>query len=274
MASTSPHLASLHLYPVKGCHRVDVSDAVVEPWGLAGDRRWFPVDEEGVAITQRELPVLTQIQPTLLDGGIRLSAPGRPDLTVPAVAGNYVEVQLWRTRFKVSPGGTDADAWISAVTGRPLRLVWMDDPTRRPVDPEYARPDDTVSAADGYPLLLTNTASLAHLNDWIAESGSVEGPLPMTRFRPNVVVHGAPAFAEDGWLGKWIRIGEVTFRMPKPCGRCVLTTNDQETGERGREPLHTLGRHRNIGQKLLFGLNLIPDNTGTLRVGDPIEILD
>jgi uncharacterized protein YcbX len=96
----------------------------------------------------------------------------------------------------------------------------------------------------------------------------------MTRFRPNAVVAGAPAWAEDGWTGRRLRIGEVEFRMPKPCDRCVLTTNDQETGERGREPLRTLGRMRNINQELLFGMNLIPDNTGTLRVGDPVELID
>lgn len=265
-------LASLHLYPVKGGHRVDVSEAVVEPWGLAGDRRWFPVEPDGTMVSQRELPVLTQIQPTLTPGGIRLTAPGHPDLLVPAASGDYVEVQVWASRFKASPGGPAADAWLSAVVGRPLRLMWMDDPSRRPVDPQYANPGDTVSAADGYPLLLTNTASLAQLNDWIVEGGGE--PLPMNRFRPNVVVDGAPAWAEDGWVGRRIRIGDVVFRMPKPCARCVLTTNDQETGERGREPLRTLARYRNFDQKLLFGMNLIPDGTGTLLTGDPVELLD
>lgn len=267
-------LTSLHIYPVKGCHRIDLDAAEVEPWGLLGDRRWFPVDGDGVLVSQREVPALTQVQPTLVDAGVRLAAPGRPDLTVPAVAGDYLEVQVWRTRFKASPAGPAADAWLSDLAGQPLRLMWMDDPTRRPINPAYARPGESVSAADGYPLLLTNTASLAVLNDWIAEGGSAEGPVPMTRFRPNVVVDGAPAWAEDGWVGRRIRIGEVVFRMPKPCARCVMTTNDQETGEKGREPLRTLGRTRNVDQELLFGLNLIPDNTGTLRVGDPVEILD
>ncbi len=267
-------LSSLHLYPVKGCHRVDVTEADVLPWGLAGDRRWFPVDVDGVMVSQRELPVLTQVQPTLLAGAIRLTAPDRPDLVVAEVAGDYAEVQLWKTRFKVSRAGPAADEWLSALTGQPLRLVWMDDPTRRPVNPDYGLPGDVVSAADGYPLLLTNPASLAQLNDWIVERDPAQQPVPMTRFRPNVVVEGAPAWAEDGWAGRRIRIGEVVFRMPKPCDRCVMTTNDQETGERGPEPLRTLGRTRNIDQKLLFGMNLIPDNTGTLHVGDPAEILD
>jgi len=109
---------------------------------------------------------------------------------------------------------------------------------------------------------------------WIAESGSDEGPLPMTRFRPNVVVSGAPAFAEDDWIGRRLRIGTVPLRAPKPSDRCVVTTTDQETGERGREPLRTLARHRRFGQALLFGLNLIPDGTGEIRAGDEVALLD
>jgi uncharacterized protein YcbX len=264
-------LSSLHLYPVKGCHRIDVTSAQVQPWGLAGDRRWVPVDAEGTMISQREVRSLTQIQPALLDDGVRLSAPGLPDLTVPAVAGDYVEIKVWESRFKASPAGPEADEWLSQATGQPLRLMWVDDPTRRPVNPEFARPGDVVNAADGYPLLLANAASLAAVNDWIVEDGG--DPVPMTRFRPNVVIEGAPAWAEDDWVGRRIRIGDVEFRMPKQCGRCVMTTNDQETGEKGREPLRTLGRHRTIDQQLLFGMNLIPDNLGTLRVGDAVELI-
>jgi uncharacterized protein len=265
-------LSSVHLYPVKGCHRVDVTSAQVQPWGLAADRRWITVDPDGNFLTQREVRSLTQIQPALLDDGVRLSAPGLPDLTVPAVAGDYVEINLWRSQFKVSPAGEQADAWLSQAAGQPLRLMWIDDPTRRPVDPEYAHPGDVVNGADGYPLLLANAASLAALNDWIIEDGGE--PVPMTRFRPNVVIEGAPAWAEDDWVGRRIRIGDVEFRMPKPCGRCVMTTNDQETGERGREPLRTLGRYRNIDQQLLFGMNLIPDTLGALTVGDQVELID
>jgi uncharacterized protein YcbX len=264
-------VSSLHIYPVKGCHRLDVQTAQVQPWGLLGDRRWVPVDADGHMVSQREIPRLTQVQPTLLDGGVRLSTPGQPDLDLPALAGGYEEIQVWQSRFKASPAGPAADEWLTRAAGHPLRLMWMDDPNRRPVDPAYASPGDVVSAADGYPLLLVSTASLAALNDWIIEDGGE--PVPVTRFRPNVVIDGAPAWAEDGWTGRRIRIGAVTFRMPKPCARCVMTTNDQETGERGREPLRTLGRYRNVDQQLLFGMNLIPDDTGTLRAGDPVTVI-
>jgi uncharacterized protein len=267
-------LSSIHTYPIKGCHRIDHESAVVQPWGLAGDRRWLIADGEGRMLTQREEPGMTQLFPSIVDGSLLLRAEGRPDLTVPAPAADELtEVTVWRTTVGLSPAGEDADAWLSAALDRKVRLYHLDDPTRRPVDPEYAVDTDRVSLADGYPLLLTNSASLAAVNDWVAEESPHEWPLPMTRFRPSVVVEGAPAWAEDGWLGGRLRIGGVTFRAPKPCDRCVVTTTDQESGARGREPLRTLGRHRNIGRKLLFGLNLIPDGTGEIRVGDEVEVV-
>jgi uncharacterized protein YcbX len=160
---------------------------------------------------------------------------------------------------------------LSAYLDRPVELVWLDDPTRRRVNPDYGRPGDVVSFADGYPLLLANTASLAMLNDWLAEAGSSEGPLPMTRFRPNLVIEGAAAWAEDDWIGGRLRVGSLEFRVPKPCDRCVVTTTDQETGLRGKEPLRTLGRHRNFDQGLMFAVNLIPDSVGTIAVGDSVS---
>jgi MOSC domain-containing protein len=267
-------LASIHTYPVKGCHRIDQDAAAVQPWGLAGDRRFMPVDGRLTMVSQREVPRLTQVQPVVVDGGIILTAPGMTELKVPAVAADPATVTLWGTALRASLAGAAADEWLSAAAGHPLRLVYLDDPTQRAVNPRYGRQGDRVSLADGYPVLLTSTASLAALNDWIADSGSAEAPLPMTRFRPNVVISGAAAWAEDGWVGRRLRIGPVEFLAPKPSDRCVLTTNDQETGERGREPLRTLARHRTVDQKLLFGLNLIPDGTGEIAVGDPVELLD
>jgi uncharacterized protein YcbX len=267
-------LSSIHTYPVKGCHRIDHQSAAVQPWGLAGDRRWLIADDEGRMLTQREEPGMTRVLPSIVDGSLLLRAEGRPDLTVPALAADELtEVVVGRTTVGLSPAGEDADAWLSAALDRKVRLYHLDDPTRRPVNPDYAVSTDRVSLADGYPLLLTNSASLASVNDWVAEESPQEWPLPMTRFRPSVVVEGAPAWAEDGWLGGRLRIGGVTFRAPKPCDRCVVTTTDQESGARGREPLRTLGKHRNIDRKLLFGLNLIPDGTGEVRVGDEVEVV-
>jgi uncharacterized protein YcbX len=166
--------------------------------------------------------------------------------------------------------GPEGDAWFSAYLGRPVRLVYLDDPTRRPVDPEYGWDGDVVSFADGFPLLLTSTGSLDELGRWLTEDG--EQAVPMTRFRPSVVVTGAPPWSEDRW--RRIRIGAVSFRVVKPCGRCVVTTTHQVTGERGSQPLKMLGRRRRFGQQLVFGQNMIPDSPGVIRVGDPVEALE
>ena len=177
---------------------------------------------------------------------------------------------VWGSTVLAAAAGPEGDAWFSAYLGRRVRLVYLDDPTRRPVDPEYGRDGDVVSFADGYPLLLTSTGSLDELGRWLTEDGGQ--PVPMTRFRPSVVVTGAPPWAEDRW--RRIRIGAVEFRIVKPCGRCVVTTTDQITGERGPQPLKMLGRRRRFGQQLVFGQNMIPDGPGTIRAGDPVEILE
>ncbi|PWR08178.1 MOSC domain-containing protein [Micromonospora sicca] len=269
-------LAAVHTYPVKGCHRLDHDGARVEPWGLAGDRRWLVVDEHGVGVTQREAAELVTLRAAPRAGGLVLGAPGRPDLDVPEPAtAEPVLVRVFRSRRPVAalPAGPAADDWLGGLLGRPARLVWLRDPTRH-LDPGERDHDtgDQVSFADEYPLLLTGTASLDALNGWLAEAG--EPPVPMARFRPNLVVEGAPAWAEDGWAGRRLRIGSAVFRAAGPCDRCLVITTDQETGVRGKEPLRTLARHRNIGQKLLFGLHLVPDGPGEVHVGDPVTLLD
>ncbi|MBF9133393.1 MOSC domain-containing protein [Plantactinospora sp. S1510] len=275
-------LVSLHVYPVKGCYRLDVEDARVEPWGLAGDRRWMIVDEDGTGVTQRQATGLVTIRPELRPGGLRLSATGRPTLEITEPAdGEPIAVRVF-SHMPAAPARRaeqTADDWLSRQLDRKVRLVWLGDPTARPIpDTDLADPADRVSFADGYPLLLANRASLDALNNSLLESGDVEAPLPMTRFRPNVVVGGAGPWAEDDWTGRRLRIGPVTFRVAKPCGRCLVTTTDQETGVRGREPLRTLARYRRINQQLVFGQNLVPvagpaGSVDTLTVGDPVEVL-
>ena len=225
-----------------------------------------------------------------LDGdGIRLTAPGLPELAVPAPpATALVPVSVWESDLVAAVACDEASEWLGKIIGEPVRLVYLDDPTRRATNQAYSEPGDRVSFADGYPLLLTTQESLAALNDWILEGPRFgEGPLPMTRFRPSVVVAGAPAWAEDGW--RRLRIGEVTFRVAKGCDRCVFTTIDPDTAVQGKEPLVTLGRYRNWGGKIWFGVNLIPDapeapdapgapgapQPGTsIAVGAPVTVLE
>ncbi|MFJ8635637.1 MOSC domain-containing protein [Streptomyces sp. NPDC093568] len=269
-------LQSIHVHPVKAFRGTSPPEAAVEPWGLAGDRRWMLIDDGGKVVTQRQRPRLALAAAELLPGGgVRLTAPGMDPLTVPVPrTPDTVPVELFRDKVEAAlPEDDAAHTWCSTYLGAETRLVYMADPaTSRPVDPEYALPGETVSFADGYPLLLTTTGSLDALNSLIAQGDHAnEGPLPMNRFRPNVVVSGTAAWAEDDWSR--IAIGEVTFRLPKKSGRCVVTTTDQATAERGREPLLTLGRHRRMGGKLVFGQNLVPLSRGTIRVGDPVTIL-
>ncbi|MBY8840559.1 MOSC domain-containing protein [Streptomyces sp. SP2-10] len=272
----SAEVQSIHVHPVKAFRAVSLRDAVVEPWGLAGDRRWTLIDDGGKVVTQREEPrlALAAAEP-LAGGGVRLSAPGRAPLTVAVPEQTEtMPVTVFGTKVEAVPAAAAAHAWCSAYLGAEVRLVHMDDPaTRRPIDPDYALPGETVSFADGYPLLVTTVASLEALNSLIAEGRNAhEGPLPMNRFRPNIVVAGAEPWAEDHWTR--IAVGEVVFRAAKPSGRCVVTTTDQESAVRGREPLQTLARHRRIGGKLVFGQYLVPLFPGTIRVGDPVRVPD
>ncbi len=269
-------LHSIHVHPVKAFRGESPREAVVEPWGLAGDRRWVLIDDGGKVVTQRQQPRLALAAAELLPGGgLRLSGPGREpiDVTVPAPVGTTA-LDIFGDKVEGVLADDAAHAWCSAYLGTDVRLVHMDDPaTCRPVDPDFARPGETVSFADGYPLLVTTLASLDALNSLVAQGDHAqEGPLPMNRFRPNVVVSGTDPWAEDDWSR--IAIGEVTFRVAKMCGRCVVTTTDQSSAERGKEPLRTLGRHRRVGNQLIFGQNLVPESRGTLRVGDPVTVLE
>ncbi|ANY07088.1 MOSC domain-containing protein [Pseudonocardia sp. HH130630-07] len=271
-------LTGLHRYPVKSCRGDDLQHAVVERAGLAGDRRWMVVSAgDGRMLTGRTHPRLVLAVPRPVDGGLEIDGPGLPTLRVaepdPAVVGPVpVRVHRWDTAGV--PAGAGADAWFGELLGAPARLVHLDDPDRRPSDPEFSRPGDRVSFADGYPLLLTATDSLEALDALVATGPNAgEGPLSMSRFRPNVVVSGAPAWAEDGW--RRIRIGDAEFRAVKGCARCVFTTVDPVSAVKGREPMVTLARHRRFDKGVWFGMNLIPDNPGAeIRTGDPVEVLE
>jgi uncharacterized protein YcbX len=276
-------ITGLHTYPVKGGHRLDHDAAQVEPCGLAGDRRWLVVDPDGVGITQRQSPRLTGLHVTPRPGGLLLGGPhvtsrpgglvldGTVDVDEP-VDGPKETVRVFASKPPVTARlAAGATEFLTALLDRPARLVWLSDPTARPIA-SHAEPDDRVSFADGFPLLLATTASLDAVNDWLLETG--DEPVPMTRFRPNVVVSGARPWAEDDWPGHRLRLGDTTFRAAKLSSRCVVTTIDQETGETGRQPLRILARHRRRDGAVLFGLNLIPEipagETGIIRVGDPV----
>jgi MOSC domain-containing protein len=268
-------LTGINRYPIKSCRGQAVREAVVEPWGLVGDRRWMLVDEQGRVMTARKHPQLVLVTPQPNSAGLLVQAPEVDTLLVDTPEGaELCDVQVFASVIAASLAAEQANAWFSKVVGEPVRLVYLDDPTRRRPNPQYSRAGDRVSFADGYPLLLATEQSLVALNDLIAEGPrSAEGPMSMTRFRPNLVVAGAEAWAEDGW--RVLRVGAARFRAVKSCDRCVLTTIDPSTATKGREPLMTLARHRRWDGKTWFAINLIPDSPGvTLRVGDEVDVLE
>lgn len=276
----TPSLASLFVYPVKSLAGTAVGEATVQPWGAAGDRRWLVARHDGSQLTQRQQPRLALASATpLADGGVRLSAPGMQalEVAVPDPSVGTVPVQVFQTKVDTVPASEEAAQWFTAYLGTEVRLVHLDAPEhRRPLAAGYARrgePGATVSFADSMPFLLTSSSSLDALNSLVAQGDHAdEGPLPMNRFRPGLVVDGTRPWAEDDW--RRVRIGETAFRVAKPCGRCVVTTTDQGTAERGKEPLRTLARHRRFGDQLLFGQLLVPQERGRVRQGDTFEVLE
>jgi uncharacterized protein YcbX len=263
-----PSLAAIYLYPLKSCAPLALDAAIVEPRGLAHDRRWLVIDAQGKFLTGRQHPRLTLIRAQPDGDGLTLDAPGIPSLHLTAIATDArIETTVWKSRVQALQATAQAQRWISVFLGRPAQLVFMDAACARAVNPEYAKPGDEVSFADGYPLLLISQASLDALNAKLAE------PVPMLRFRPSLVVAGTEPHAEDGW--KRIRVGEVEFDVVKPCARCVFTTIDFERGafDPSGEPLRTLLTYRRIPGGVMFGQNLIPRGLGTLRVGEAVEIL-
>jgi uncharacterized protein YcbX len=273
----TPTLHSLHVHPVKALRGQTPHEAVVEPWGLAGDRRWALTDDAGRIVTQREHPSLASAAAELLpDGGIRVSASGLEPLDIAVPEGVGTKTAKWSgEKIETVPACAEASEWFSTYLGEDVTLVHLDDPaTRRPLDDlPHGRPGETVTMADACPLLLTTLASLDALNSLITQGDHPdEGPLPMNRFRPNVVVSGTAPWAEDDW--RRIAVGDVVFRVAKTCGRCVVTTTDQSTAQRGKEPLRTLARHRRFGDQLVFGQYLVPQTPGTIRVGDPVTVLE
>ncbi|MCM2579777.1 MOSC domain-containing protein [Streptomyces meridianus] len=273
---STPVLRAIHVHPVKSLAGYAPGEAAVEPWGLAGDRRWMLIDGDGRFVTQRLYPrlALCSAEP-LPGGGLRLSGPGGRTLDVPLPqSGETAEVTVFDDRVTAALAGPEPAAWFSDHLGADVRLVHLDAPDRaRPLAPGHGGEGATVSFADAFPLLVTTASSLDALNSLIAQGDDAdEGPLPMDRFRPNVVVEGTAPWSEDTW--RRIAIGGVPFRVAGPCGRCVITTTDQRTAERGKEPLRTLARHRRMDDRLVFGQNLVPERPGTVRVGDPVEILE
>ena len=261
-------VSALNIYPIKSCRGISVAAAPIGPRGFAHDREWMVVTPAGRFLTQREIPHLALIQPKLRDdGALVVQMSGSPSLVIRAdTPRERRDVTIWRDQCQAIDAGENAAIWFSAVLGVSCRLVRFDPATVRAVHPDFAQNDgDQVGFADGYPFLILSEASLTDLNERLTM------PLPMNRFRPNIVVRGCAAFAEDSW--QRVQIGEAALALVKPCARCVITTTDQQNANIGKEPLRTLATYRNSERGVLFGQNAIHLTSGTIHVGDQVQIL-
>lgn len=272
-------LSGLFVYPVKSLGGVAAERWPVTTNGLLYDRRWMVVDEEGRQLTQRGLPRMCLVRPSLSPppGADDYHADGRHDpvvleLSAPEAGsveigsdepGRLVKVRVWDDEVDAVAAGGPVDAWLSEFLGVKARLVRFEHTPQVP-----GRAWQRVSFPDSLPFLLIGSSSLDDLNRRLRERGRPE--VEMNRFRPNLVVSGSEAFAEDGWLE--VSVGPLRFTVTRPCGRCVITTIEQATARTGREPLTTLARYRTSDGKVMFGQKLIHQAHGTLSVGDEVKL--
>jgi uncharacterized protein YcbX len=265
--SSALSVTSIHVYPIKSCRAIDLKAARLDELGVSFDRRLMVIDAETSRyLTQREEPRMTLISPQLGPTSLQITAPNMPMLKVDTRReGERRDVTVWDFTGAAEDCGDNAASWFSTVLERSVRLVrWADD-VQREVSPKYAGPGVLTAFTDGYPILLTTEASLEQLNSQASER------VPMARFRPNIVIKGADPFAEDTW--RRIRV-EVEIDVVKPCSRCAITTVDALTAKRSKEPLATLAKFRLHEKETWFGQNCIHRSLGSIRVGDPVEVLE
>lgn len=271
-------VSAVYIYPVKSCRGISVPEAEVTPAGFQHDREFLVVDEDGGFLTQRTTPALALVEIELVGDGLQLRVPEARSLRLPWPSGEParpVTVKIWRDTVTAWDAGDEAAAWFSKYLGRACRVVRRENGFRREIPPAKvpevhrgALPDPLVSFADAFPYLIASESSLQDLNS------RLDRPIPMDRFRPNIVIRGCDCpYVEDRW--QVIRIGATTFRHGGPCVRCVVTTTDQRTLERGPEPLRTLASYRRVpAGGVIFAVNFFSDRQdGAVRVGMPVEVV-
>lgn len=255
-------ISHLYIYPVKSLAGISLHQSMVKKRGLQYDRRWMIVDEKGLFLTQREFPEMALMKTGINNGKLTINA-GADQLKMPLTLaeGKLVPVEVWNSRCKALEADEPINNWFSKQLGIKCRAVYMPDVVQRTLNPLYAvSKNDITGFADGYPILLIGQSSLDDLNSRLAE------PLPMDRFRPNIVFSGGAAFAEDEM--KRFTINSLDFYGVKLCSRCIITCTNQQTAKVGKEPLKTLATYRNFNNKIMFGQNIIPAATGIISVGD------
>ncbi len=267
-------IAGLNIFPLKSARGIALTESPIDAMGLSGDRRWMLINPDGYFITQREMPGLARLVVIPTDAGLTLSMNGK-SLTVPYPSSDRrQQVVVWKSSVDAALADEAVNATLSDWLEREVRLVFFDKEARRMASAEWAGDGSPVAFNDGYQVLVTTTGSLAALNADMAAHG--EAPVGMDRFRANIVLDNDEAFAEDGWVS--VAIGEVVLDLVKPCARCIMTTQDQETGSReGANPMPAMGRIRMSADRRvpgpLFGWNAVPRGKGVLRIGDEAVVL-
>lgn len=263
-------LTKISIYPVKSFRGNDLAEAVVEARGLRFDRRWMLIDSGNRFISQRECPRMAVLRAFPVENGLKIVFPDGKGISVNAPNAEAADeiVTIWESAVPARIADAQSNAAISDFLGFECRLAYMPDETERKVDQRFGQENEVVSFADGFPYLIIGNQSLAELNRRLTE------PITMERFRPNLVFDGGEPFCEDMW--RRIKIGDVIFRVVKPCARCLITTVDYTKGEiAGPEPLRTLAKFRRAGKGVNFGQNMIAETPGSaVRVGDKIDVLE
>ncbi|REH00252.1 MOSC domain-containing protein [Flavobacterium aquicola] len=266
-------LSEIWVYPVKSLGGISLQKSQVTDRGLELDRRWLLVDDDGRFLSQREYPELALFRPEIAGDNLKIThkvllesidIPLRPVFNDSEAK---ILVTVWDDTidaFEVSPSITQ---WFSKFLKISARLVYMPEESKRKLDPDYAiSGNEITSFSDAYPFLIIGQSSLEDLNERLGVK------VPMNRFRPNFVFTNGKAFEEDFWRD--FTIGNLSFVGVKPCDRCVMTTVDQEKGiVAGKDPLKTLAKYRNFGNKVLFGQNVIGLEVGIVSVGDEVKVL-
>ncbi len=258
-------ISDLSIYPIKGCGGISLVEAELDEFGLKGDRRFMVVDQDGIFLSQRKHHAMCRIR-VYMEGGFTIASyDGMSDLIIePSMESNNIPVRIWDDEVTATDMGEMASIWLSLVLGQKARLVTIGPQYRRNVRIADTAYSSRMHFGDSCPVLVTTTASLADLNQ------RLDSPVPMDRFRPNLVIDGADPYAEDTW--EYIRIGDQLLQFGKKCGRCTVTTIDQQTGEAGLEPLKTLSAYRKDDNRVCFGAYYLPITKGTIRIGAEVSV--
>lgn len=263
-------ISELAIYPVKSMRQIQLQESALQFGGLKYDRRWMVIDDSGVMVTQRNVARLCLIQPELLnpeiDCSIKLSAENMSDISVTVPDGSHTcKAKVWDDVCNAYDAGDDIASWLSEFLNIECRLVYFPDNEIRIVDQTYGRPNDQTAFSDGFPILLTSQASLDDLNSRMNEN------IPMARFRPNIVVTGCEAFAEDRWTQ--LKVGDIYLHIVKPCSRCIIPSIDITNATKGVEPIKTMLAYRKRDNGIFFGQNIISNGQGSLAVGMKVHIV-